>query len=225
MDNLSTFKLKLLKPYKITQVNKNGKRHYILPNGKKYPSVTTYLSTMSAGAIEKWRNEVGPEVASSISNRALNRGNLVHKAVEKYVQGKRDYLKEVTLNYQDMVKGVISFLDNRVDEVYGIELPLYSTKLRTAGTSDLFCRMDGVRTMADYKTAEQAKRESWIKNYFYQTTAYALMVYELYDIWIPQIAILIATETDGLQVFKKPTKDYIDAVIDYFTSHEFYPGS
>lgn len=221
----SNFQLKLLKPYKITQVNENGKRHYILPNGKKYPSVTTYLSTMNAGAIEKWRAAVGPEVASATSKRALHRGNLIHKSVEKYVKGNPKYLQEVTLNYRDMVGGLTSFLDNRVDEIYGIELPLYSTKLRAAGTSDLLCRMDGVKTMADYKTAEQAKRESWITNYFYQTTTYALMVYELYDIWIPQIAILIATETDGLQVFKKPTKDYIDAVIDYFTTHEFYPSS
>lgn len=124
-----------------------------------------------------------------------------------------------------MVQEIAAFLNNRVDEVYGIELPLYSARLRTAGTSDLLCRMDGVITMADFKTAEQVKREAWIQNYFIQCTTYALMIDELYGIEVPQIAVLIATEHDGLQVFKKPTKDYIGTTIDFFTKHELFAAT
>lgn len=222
---MKEFKLELLKPYKLKQINKDGKRYYQLPNGKKYPSVTTYLSSMSKDAIDKWKEQVGPEVASATSSRALARGTQVHASIEKYTKNDPGYLNEVVDNYKDMVNGVTSFLDNRVDEIYGIELPLYSTKLKSAGTTDLLCRMDGVKTMADYKTSEHVKREAWITNYFYQATAYALMVYERYDIWCPQIAILIATEHDGLQVFKKPTKQFVDPVIDFFTSHAMFPKS
>lgn len=221
---MKEFKHELLKPYKIKQVNTEGKRYYVLPNGKKYPSVTTYLSSMSKDAIDKWKEQVGSEVATATSQRAVKRGNMVHKSLEKYVKNDAKYLKEVILPYQPMVVDVTTFLDNRVEEIYGIELPLYSTKLRAAGTSDLFCKMDGVKTMADFKTSEHMKREAWITNYFYQATAYALMIYELYDVWVPQIAILIATEQDGLQVFKKPTKDFVDSTIDFFTTHELFKG-
>lgn len=222
---MKQFELKLLKPYKITQVNENGKRHYLLPNGKKYPSVTTYLQSMGKEGIEKWKQRVGPEVATATAKRARDRGTSVHESVEKYLKGKLTYLDDVVLPYQDMVNGLTAFLDNRVDQIYGIELPLYSTRLRAAGTSDLLCRMDSVITMADFKTAEQVKREAWIQNYFIQATTYALMVDELYHIKVPQIAILIATEHDGLQVFKKPTKDYIDITIDFFMNHELFTGT
>ena len=48
----------------------DGKRHYTTPNGDRYPSVTTVLSSMSAEGIAAWRARVGTEEANRISTQA-----------------------------------------------------------------------------------------------------------------------------------------------------------
>ena len=38
--------------------NKNGKRHYVTPEGELYPSITTILSEFSKASIQEWRKRV-----------------------------------------------------------------------------------------------------------------------------------------------------------------------
>ena len=111
------------------------------------------------------------------------------------------------------------FVDSNLEEVYGIEYPLYSDRLRAAGTSDLICKYAGKPTVLDYKTSSKRKKEEWIENYFIQSTAYALMVKERYDLDIEQIVIMIAVEGDNPQVFVKDPSDYVKKTISIFDTY------
>ena len=55
-----------------------GKRFYVLPNGEKYPSITTVLSARGNEGIARWRDSVGEQVANTIMRNAANRGTAVH---------------------------------------------------------------------------------------------------------------------------------------------------
>ena len=197
----------------------NGKRHYITPEGNRYPSVTTVLSTMSADGIAKWRNRVGEDVANKISTQASGRGTKVHQIAEEYLKNKDNYLDGHMPSNIDTFKQIQTYLDNYVDEVYGNEISLYSDDLQTAGKCDLIGRIHGIRSIGDFKTAKKHKKEEWITNYFYQCAAYALMLYERQKVWCPQICLMIATDEDGLQPIIKQTKQYVEPVRDFFDNY------
>ena len=194
----------------------NGKRHYITPQGNRYPSVTTVLSAMSVDGIAAWRKKVGNDVANKVSTQASGRGTKVHQIAEDYLKNKDDYLDGHMPANIDTFKQIQVYLDNHVDEVYGNEVSLYSDDLKTAGKCDLIGRIHGIRSIGDFKTAKKHKKEEWITNYFYQCTAYALMLYERQKVWCPQICLMIATDEDGLQPILKQTKQFVEPVRQFF---------
>lgn len=210
------FDLKYLPNHQLPTVTVNGKRHYVTPNGNRYPSVTTVLSSMSAEGIAKWRAKVGEDVANKVSTQASGRGTRVHQIAEDYLRNKENYLEGAMPSNIATFNQIKSYLDEHVDEVYGNEICLYSDDLKTAGKCDLIGRVHGIRTIGDFKTAKKFKKEEWITNYFYQCTAYALMLYEREKLWCPQICIMIATDEDGLQPFLKQTKQYVEEVRHFF---------
>ena len=83
-------------------------------------------------------------------------------------------------------------LDQNVDEIYGVELRMYSDVLKTAGTADLICRYAGKNTVLDFKTSKRWKTKEEITTYFMQGAAYAQMVEEHYGMKIDQIVVLMA---------------------------------
>jgi genome maintenance exonuclease 1 len=210
------FDLKYIPSHQLPTETVNGKRHYITPDGNRYPSVTTVLSSMSEDGIKKWRAKVGEEVANKISTQASGRGTKVHQIAEDYLRNKDDYLVGAMPANIATFNQIKTYLDEHVDEVYGNEISLYSDDLKTAGKCDLIGRVHGIRTIGDFKTAKKHKKEEWITNYFYQCTAYALMLYEREKLWCPQICIMIATDEDGLQPFLKQTKQYVEEVRHFF---------
>ena len=213
------FDLKYYPAFTLPTETVNGKRHYITPEGNRYPSVTTVLSTMSADGIAKWRHRVGEDVANKVSTQASGRGTKVHQIAEDYLKNKDDYMEGHMPANIDTFKQIQTYLDLHVDEVYGNEISLYSDDLQTAGKCDLIGRIHGIRSIGDFKTAKKHKKEEWITNYFYQCTAYALMLYERQKIWCPQICLMIATDEDGLQPILKQTKQYVEPVREFFDDY------
>ena len=197
----------------------NGKRYYVTPTGNKYPSVTTVLSSMNADAIQQWRTKVGNEEANKISTQASRRGTAVHLIAERYLNNEEDYARDAMPSNIVMFKQIQQYLDAHCDIVHANEIALYSDELRTAGRCDLIARIHGIRTIGDFKTAKKHKKEEWIQNYFYQCTAYALMLYERNNIWCPQICLMIATDEDGLQPIIKKTSEYVHKVRDFFDQY------
>ena len=193
--------------------NINGKRHYVIPNGEKYPSVTTVTGIAARAGIKAWREKVGEAEANKIASMAARRGTKVHKLCE-------DYLNNVELDYgaiepinHFLFKQIKPVLDTRLSEVYGLEVPLYSNWLRVAGRVDLVGMYDGKVSIIDFKTASKRKRRDWITNYFMQESAYAVMFEEMSDIPVSQLVTIIAVESDEPQVFVEKRDDHIDGFI------------
>lgn len=197
----------------------DGKRYYVTPSGDSYRSVTTILSQLTKDAIQEWRDRVGEVEATKISTRASSRGTKLHTMMEDYVGNVEDFALNKMPITTSLFLDIQPFVDSNLEEVYGIEYPLYSDRLKAAGTSDLICKYAGKTTILDYKTSSKRKKEQWIENYFIQSTAYSLMVKERYDLDIEQIVIMIAVEGDSPQVFVKDPSEYIKKTIDIFDTY------
>ena len=213
------FKHNLVPEIDIETTTIDGKRYYVLPNGEKFRSVTTVLDgALDKTALHEWRKRVGHEEAQKITTQAARRGTAVHSIAERYVLNEENYLRGAMPSGIDAFKGVQTLLDEHVDNILGIELPLYSVALKTAGRCDLIAEFDGVPSVIDFKTSRKLKKEEWIESYFLQTTVYSMMFEWIYKIKIPQIAILIAVDHEPPQVFVKERGQYVDRVLEIFTA-------
>lgn len=196
----------------------DGKRYYVTPEGKKYPSITTMLSYFSKDAIMEWRKKVGHEEANKISRQASSRGTKLHTIVEKYI---RNEDMEIDNPMQlELFKSILPYLNN-IDNIYLQEKYLYSNHLRLAGTVDCIAEYNGKLNVIDFKTSSKPKREEWIENYFVQAAAYAIMFEERYRIPVPRITILIAVENDYPQVFTKKRDDFAGKLISMRDEYEW----
>ena len=213
------FKHNMVPEIEMTTESINGRRHYVLPDGRKFRSVTTVLSeNMDKTALLEWRKKVGEEEAQKISTQAARRGTAVHSIAERYVLNEDNYILDSMPSGIDSFNSIKTLLDEHVDNILGVELPLYSSALETAGRCDLIAEFNGVPSVIDFKTSRRLKKEEWIESYFLQTTCYAMMFERLYEIPVPQIVIMIAVDHEEPQLFVRNRKDYIKRVIDIFTS-------
>ena len=207
----------LVKPIELHTVMIEGKRHYVLPNGRKYKSVTTILDERTdKTALYEWRARVGNEEATKISVQAARRGTSVHLIAERYILNEEDFLKKEMPANIDSFKSIQPIINKSVDNIVGIELPLFSDTLKTAGRSDLIANFDNTLSIIDFKTSRKPKKEEWIENYFIQATCYSLMFEELYNIRVPQLAIIISVDDEPPQVFVRKTKNYYNRVKQIF---------
>jgi genome maintenance exonuclease 1 len=197
--------------------NENNKRFYKTPTGEKYPSVTTVLGGDKTWLYE-WRKQVGEEEANRISRHASTRGTRLHKMCEKYMLNDDNFANKQMPLTIELFKSIQSYIDS-VEVVYGNEIPLYSHELRTAGTTDVFCKIDGVNVILDFKTASKPKAEEDIESYFLQATTYGLMVKERFNIEVPKIVILIAIEGSTPQYFIKSSSKYETKVKEIFNTY------
>lgn len=196
----------------------DGKRYYVLPDGKKFRSVTTVLSeALDKTALLEWRKKVGEAEANKISTQAARRGTAVHTLCERYVLNEDNYARDAMPSGLDSFNSIKSVLDTRVGTILGVEIPLYSVALNTAGRCDLIAEFDGVPSVVDFKTSRKLKKEDWIESYFLQTTVYSMMFEWIYKISIPQIAIIIAVDHEPPQVFVKDRGQYVNRVLEIFT--------
>lgn len=211
------FTFQLLDDNHLEQVNTEDGRYYLHPLfPEKFESVTTILEKYTDQSfLDRWRKRVGEEEATRISEEAAENGTILHKLLENYILDKNE--KVVSSPFlKSSFSEIKSILNKNVSKVYGVEHRLFSRRLRAAGTSDLICEWNNVPTIVDFKTARKDKQEDWIVNYFIQTTAYAIMVHELYNIFVPQIVIIMAVNLNKPIVFKKSIKEFVPMVKDIF---------
>jgi len=197
----------------------DGQRYYVLPDGMtKLKSVTTILGEKTdKTALFEWRKRVGEEEANRISTQAARRGTSIHKISERYVLNEENiYRDQMPINIETF-KSIQSTLDERVDNILGIELPLYSKALGCAGRTDLVAEYDGKLSIIDFKTSRKPKKEEWIENYFLQSTVYSMMFEWTYKFSVPQIAIIIAVDDEKTpQTFVMERSKYVNKVLEIF---------
>ena len=205
----------------------NGKRFYKTPEGLLYPSVTTITGQHGKDKILEWRRRVGEEEANRISTKASNRGTKVHKICENYLNNEEDYARTNPAHIHKtmpdtiaMFKSLQPLLDEHVNNIHALEIPLYSHHLKVAGRVDCIAEYDGKLSIIDFKTSGKLKEESWIKGYFMQCSAYAVMYEERTGIPVSQIVIMIAVDSEYPQVFIKKRNDYIKDFISYREAYD-----
>jgi genome maintenance exonuclease 1 len=211
------FKHNFVKPIELGEEYIDGKRHYVLEDGTKLKSVTTVLSEKSDKTfLENWKRKLGEEESQKVITQANRRGSSVHALAERYILNEEDYIKKEMPVNVDTFNQIKKYLDKYVDDVYGIELPLYSKTLKTAGRTDLIAEYCGETSIIDFKTSRKVKKEEWIQNYFLQATVYSMMFEYLYKIKVPQIVIIMAVDNDHPLVFVRERKNYVEQVLEIF---------
>ncbi len=187
-------------------------RVYTTPDGIALPSITTVLSILSIDAIKAWRKRVGEEEANKISTRASGRGTLVHSIVEKYL--KNEDTSKFLPHIRQSLNNLRPLLDGRISKIYGLEVPLYSLHLNTAGRCDCVGVYDGVPSIIDFKTSKRIKKKENISNYFAQMTAYAIMWEERTGMAIPNTVIIMDVDDNEPLLFKEHRDNYVDFLKD-----------
>jgi genome maintenance exonuclease 1 len=184
----------------MSRVTEDGQRLYATPDGKRLPSVTTVLEKTKPeekkAALNEWRRRVGVENAQKITTEAANRGTRMHTYLEDYI--KQGQLKERGSNpfgwaSHAMAQTVIEDGLKNVDEIWGVEIPLYFPSLY-AGTTDGCGLHLNEESILDYKQTNKPKKEEWIEDYYLQLTAYALAHNEVYGTNIRKGVVLMCVK-------------------------------
>ena len=191
-------------------IEKDNAHFYQTPTGEIYPSITTILQeTMSKEKKESLENWKEQEVAAEyITQEAATIGTETHKLIENHINEVRQ-TDEVRLLSVAHFNNLIPFLQ-KINDVHGTELRLYSNKMKLAGTSDCIANYEGELSIIDYKTKRSDQKEEWMKDHFIQGTAYAQMFKELTGIEVKQVVILVSSEKNSRMEFVKNTEDYKD---------------
>ncbi|MFA7156773.1 MAG: PD-(D/E)XK nuclease family protein [Bacilli bacterium] len=222
----------------INRVNINGFRHYEVKKDNEvigvYPSVTSILGeTADKEWLENWKNRVGEDVANQISKDATDRGTVMHRLCELYLNLPLSLSKEERLNETLAISRLddeIDQFDNRAKIVggslfynyirantfYDIAKVLYQEKFvwtkrngGYAGTLDNLSQLiTGEYAIIDFKTARKPKSEKDIEDYKLQVAAYAVAVWDRFKIKVSLCKILISSETDHTpQIYTMSSND------------------
>ena len=206
----------------------DGSRKYATPDGEKLPSVTTILdatkSEESKKALMEWRNRVGHKKAQEITTEAAGRGTRMHKFIEDYI--KTGVLSEpgsnpYSIQSQKMAKSIIEQGLCKLDEAWGVEVPLYFPKMY-AGTTDLCGMHDGSEAIMDHKQSNKVKKREWIEDYFVQSAAYATAHNEVYGTKIRKGVIFMCTADNQYLEFIIEGNEFDGYVDKWFQRVEQY---
>ena len=166
---------------RITRHDTPEGRFYNTPVGM-LPSVTSVIDKRLDNVwLEKWIARVGEKEAERVKKRAAERGTILHKACEEYILNTKEY--DMGLDFTDLERFrlVQKHIDENVGKVYGVEYPLWSSVLKSAGTSDFLCEWDFEDAIVDFKTSTREKTEKNIEGYRIQVAAYTIMANERFE--------------------------------------------
>lgn len=180
----------------------NNKRHYRVPNGNIYPSVTTVLSILSEDSIANWRKKKGVKLAEHIGERARSVGTEYHRLIETYLN--KEETETDNLYALAHFNNIKPFLD-RITNIRVLEGGLWSDDLRMAGRTDCIADFDGIPSVIDFKTSEKRKIPEYIKGYNMQGTAYSLMWKERCGEDLQNVVILVSSADNFRESFTCPT--------------------
>lgn len=205
----------------LKQVNDQGTRYYVTPQGNKYPSITTVLSEYNKKAIYEWRQRVGEEEANRVSRQASSRGTRIHKLCEDYLNNETPQFK--TPFDTDMFQTLVPELQ-KINNIHAQELRMYSDHLRIAGTVDCIAEYEGKLSAIDFKTSKRHKNKEDIANYFMQASAYAIMFEELFNIPVSRTVVMIAVDEENPQVFVEKRDNFVESLLYYRDLYEKKSG-
>ena len=206
----------------------DGVRYYSIPDVEeliKLVSITSITSHFNREIFINWRKKVGDVQADKITKAATKRGTDMHTLTEYYL--KNDDLPEVPPISEFLFKIAKGEL-NKINNIYALEGALYSKQLGIAGTVDCIAEYNGELAIIDFKTSKKPKPREWIEHYFVQAMAYGCMLYEMREIPVKKLVIIMACENGECIVYEEYNKaKYIKLLNKYINKFvrdklEFY---
>ena len=195
----------------------DGVRYYKIPDEEeliKMVSITSVTSHFNKEIFVKWRKRVGNEEADKITKAATGRGTDMHTLTEHYL--KNEDLPKGLRPISDFLFKISKGKLNKINNIYALEGPLYSKELGIAGTVDCIAEYDGELAIIDFKTSKKPKPREWIEHYFVQAMAYGCMLYEMKDIPVKKLVIIMACENGECVVYEENDKaKYIKLLNEY----------
>jgi len=194
----------------------DGVRYYSIPNEDelvKLVSITSVTSHFNKEIFVNWRKRVGDEKANRITKAATVRGTDMHTLTENYLDNKElPKVPPISEFLFKIAKPKLKLIDN----IYALEGPLYSKQLGIAGTVDCIAEYDGELSIIDFKTSQKPKPREWIEHYFVQAMAYGCMLYEMKNIPVKKLVIIMACENGECVVYEETNKKkYIKLLNQY----------
>jgi genome maintenance exonuclease 1 len=208
----------------IKRVVINGFRYYQVSDSTgiigTFPSVTSVLGeTSDKSGLDAWRNRIGHQKAEQIGKDAANRGTVMHRLCEIYLNlpqsmSAKDRLEDsLSLarlddeidqfdNRAKIVGGMLFYnfiKSNSFDEIKRViaqEKFLWTARDGGfAGTVDNVSELitDDV-AIVDFKTARKPKDEKWIEDYKLQVSAYSVAVWDRMQVKAVTCRIWISNE-------------------------------
>lgn len=193
----------------------NGQRWYDTPLGY-YPSITTVLGFTETeekkASLKRWQDSLGPVRAAEVSKAATDRGTNVHLLCERYLKGEKvdapiDGKRVPDADMESF--NALKLKLNKIDEVWGQEVVLYSKEVELAGRCDLIAQYKGVPVIIDFKTASRVKKHEDIGNYKVQLCFYGMAHNEMFGTNIEEGVILMVAGTGFPQEFRVKLSDHV----------------
>ena len=196
----------------LTRKSIDGVRYYNV-NDRPMVSITSVTSHFNKHIFVEWRKKVGDAEANRITKRATTRGTATHELIEKHLLNEEVVLDNPSTKMLfPQAKKVLQNINN----IYALEKSLYSNELGVAGTVDCIAEYNGELSIIDFKTAAKPKPREWIENYFVQAAAYACMFYEITDIPVKKLVILMTCENGEVTVYEEYDKmKYMKLLVKY----------
>ena len=194
----------------------DGVRYYSIPEEDelvKLVSITSVTSHFNKEIFVNWRKRVGDVEADKITKAATTRGTDMHTLTEHYL--KNEDLPSVPPISEFLFKIAKRKL-NLINNIYALEGPLYSRQLGVAGTVDCIAEYDGELAIIDFKTSKKPKPREWIEHYFVQAMAYGCMLYEMKNISIKKLVIIMACENGECVVYEETDKAKYIKLLDKY---------
>jgi len=194
----------------------DGVRYYSIPDVEeliKLVSITSITSHFNREIFINWRKKVGDVQADKITKAATKRGTDMHTLTEYYL--KNDDLPEVPPISEFLFKIAKGEL-NKINNIYALEGALYSKQLGIAGTVDCIAEYNGELAIIDFKTSKKPKPREWIEHYFVQAMAYGCMLYEMREIPVKKLVIIMACENGECVVYEEYNKAKYIKLLDKY---------
>ena len=211
-----------------------------LVDGVKYPRVSNILHTVNWGEkpLKDWRyrlftealkarviekdNTVNLDVAISLYNiadlkvkEAADYGNRFHDTVEDFFNKKItdvELLQKKDITVRSFRKWYKDWGIDKLDSE-GCEIPIYSKKYKSAGTTDWMASSDGKLYLLDWKTSN-----SFRTKYYLQIAAYWIAIEEMYNISIEKAWIVVFNKYRVQYDYRTVDRKDIEVYKDLFLS-------
>jgi len=180
----------------------------------KYPGVTKVLSgTKDMSGLDAWRERVGHAEADRIVKESQAIGTsldtMFNNSLTEECFDESLYKGEPGYRLFRQLKPYIAKV-----EPIGVQMKVWSDHMKMMGYLDCVGLYNGTLTLIDCKNSKKEKPEQYLEDYYLQCTAYSMMLFEMLDLRIKQMALFIARRDSAFpQIVVRDIKPWVPEVL------------